>query len=295
MNFKPRGVIPPVITPLTNEGKINEKALRKLVNHLIANGVHGLFPIGTTGEFYGLSDEEYRAILEITMDETKGRVPVYAGASHITTRGAIKLAQIAEEVGVDALSVLTPMFISPNQNQLYKHFETIANSTKLPIILYNNKPKTGVDITPETVARLSNIKNIVGVKDSTGDMTNTEEYIRLTRGTDFNVLIGRDTLIYAALCYGATGAIAACANVAPRIAADIYDKYVAGDLKGALEAQFKLAPLRIAFNIGTFPAVIKAGLEMQGIEAGPCYEPVGELTMDEKEKLRRVLKEMELI
>jgi 4-hydroxy-tetrahydrodipicolinate synthase len=295
MNFKPRGVIPPIITPLTNEGKINEKALRKLINHLISSGIHGLFPIGTTGEFYGLTDDEFRAILEITMDETKGRVPVYAGANHITTRGAINLAQIAEEVGVDALSVLTPMFISPTQNQLYKHFENISKSTTLPIILYNNKPKTGVDITPDTVSRLADIKNIIGVKDSTGDMTNTEEYIRLTRGKNFNVLMGRDTLIYAALCYGASGAIASCANIAPRIAADIYDKYIEGDLEGALEAQFKLAPLRVAFNLGTFPAVIKAGLEMQGIEAGTCYEPIDELTVEEKENLKRVLKGMELI
>jgi len=295
MSFSPRGIIPPVITPLTNEDKINEKALRKLVNHLITNGVHGLFPIGTTGEFYGLNDDEYRAVLEITKDETKGRVPVYAGANHITTRGAVKLAQIAEDVGVDALSVLTPMFISPNQSQLYNYYETIARNTKLPIILYNNKPKTGVDITPETVAKLADIENIIGVKDSTGDMTNTEEYLRLTRGKDFNVLMGRDTLIYAALCYGATGAIASCANVAPRIAADIYDKYISGDLKGALDAQFMLAPLRIAFNLGTFPAVIKAGLEMQGIEAGKCYEPVGELTLDEKDKLKKVLIDMGLI
>ena len=295
MIFSPRGVIPPVITPLTNDDKINEKALRKLVSHLINNGVHGLFPIGTTGEFYGLSDDEYRAVLEITKDEANGRVPIYAGANHITTKGAVKLAQIAEEVGVDALSVLTPMFISPNQNQLYNYFETIAKNTKLPVILYNNKPKTGVDITPETVAKLADIGNIIGVKDSTGDMTNTEEYLRLTRGKDFSVLMGRDTLIYAALCYGATGAIASCANVAPRIASDIYNKYVAGDLKGALDAQFKLAPLRIAFNLGTFPAVIKAGLEMQGIEAGLCYEPIGELTYDEKDRLRKVLREMELI
>ena len=295
MIFSPRGVIPPVITPLTKDDKINEKALRKLVSHLINNGVHGLFPIGTTGEFYGLSDDEYRAVLEITKDEANGRVPIYAGANHITTKGAVKLAQIAEEVGVDALSVLTPMFISPNQNQLYNYFETIAKNTKLPVILYNNKPKTGVDITPETVAKLADIGNIIGVKDSTGDMTNTEEYLRLTRGKDFSVLMGRDTLIYAALCYGATGAIASCANVAPRIASDIYNKYVAGDLKGALDAQFKLAPLRIAFNLGTFPAVIKAGLEMQGIEAGLCYEPIGELTYDEKDRLRKVLREMELI
>lgn len=295
MTFKPKGVIPPIVTPLTDDYKINEKALRKLVNHLIDNGIHGLFPIGTTGEFYGLTDDEYRAILEITKDEAKGRVPVYGGANHITTRGAVKLAQIAEEVGVDALSVLTPMFIAPSQSELYKYYETIAKSTKLPIILYNNKPKTGVHIDPETVAKLADIENIIGAKDSTGDMTNTEEYLRLTRGKDFHVLMGRDTLIYAALCYGAAGAIASCSNVAPRIAADIYDKYVAGDLEGALEAQYKLAPLRIAFNLGTFPAVIKEGLRMQGIDVGTCYEPIGELTAEEKEMLKKILKEMELI
>jgi 4-hydroxy-tetrahydrodipicolinate synthase len=197
------------------------------------------------------------------------------------------MAEIAEDVGVDALSVLTPMFISPSQSQLCKHFETIAKSTKLPVVLYNYRPKIGVDITPDTVAKLADIDNIVAVKDSAGDMTNTEEYIRLTREKDFSVLMGRDTLIYAALCYGATGAIASCANVAPRIAADIYDKYKEGDLQGALEAQFKLAALRIAFNLGIFPAVINASLEMQGVEASSCFEPVGDLTIEEEEKFKR--------
>jgi 4-hydroxy-tetrahydrodipicolinate synthase len=284
-----------MITPLTKEGTVNEKALRKLIDFLIAGGVHGIFAIGTTGEFYALSDDEYRAVLEITKDQVAGRVPVYAGANHITTRGSVKLAGIAEEVGVDALSVLTPMFISPNQDQLYTHFKTVAEAVELPIILYNNLPKTGVTITAPTVVKLADIKNIVGVKDSTGDMTLTAEYIRLTRGKDFHVMIGRDTLIHACLCYGGAGAVAACANVAPRICADIYDKYMAGDIQGSLEAQFKLAPLRIGFTLGTFPTVIKEGLEMQGIEAGPCFDPVGPMSADEREQLKKILKQMELI
>lgn len=295
MNFKPSGVLPAMITPLTREGKVNEKALRKLVDFLIDGGVHGIFAIGTTGEFYALSDEEFRDVLIITKEQARGRVPVYAGANHITTRGSVKLAQIAEEVGVDALSVLTPMFISPSQDQLYTHFKTIADSTGLPILLYNNLPKTGVTITSATAVKLAEVKNIIGIKDSSGDMTLTAEYIRLTRGKDFHVMIGRDTLIHACLCYGGAGAVAACANVAPRICADIYDKYRAGDIKGSLEAQFRLAPLRIAFTLGTFPTVIKEGLEMQGIEAGPCFDPVGPMSSEEREQLRKILSQMGLI
>ena len=209
MGFVPRGIIPPIITPLTDDGEVNYPVLRQMVNHLIDNGVHGLFPLGTTGEFYAFDDDTYRKILETVKDETRGRVPVYGGANHITTRGVIRLVKICEEVGVDAVSVLTPMFVSQTQDELYAYYKEIAESTSLPIILYNNKPKTNVTITPATVAKLAEIDNIVAVKDSTGDMTNAAEYIRLTRDNDnFHVLMGRDTLIHAALCYGATGAIA---------------------------------------------------------------------------------------
>lgn len=296
MSFVPKGIIPPIITPLTPDGKVNEPMLRKLVNHFIDSGVHGLFPLGTTGEFYAFSNEEYKNILKIVVEETRGRVPVYGGANHITTRGTVELVKLAKEAGVDAVSVLTPMFVSQTQPEIYAFYKTVAESTDLPIIIYNNKPKTNVTVTPETLARLAEIPNIVGVKDSTGDMTNTEEYIRLTRHRDdFHVLMGRDTLIYAALCYGATGAIASCANVAPKITVDIYNKYMAGDLKGALEAQFLLAPLRIACNMGTFPAVIKEGLVMQGFDVGKCLDPISEITPEQKEKLHAILKEMNLL
>lgn len=294
--FTPSGIIPAVVTPLTPEGTFNENAMRKLINFLIGGGIHGLFITGTTGEFYGLTPEEKRAIFEVTLDETKGRVPVYAGTNGITTRESVQLTQLAEECGIDAVSVLTPMFITPTQEQLIGHYKAIAANTSLPVLMYNNPPKTGVTLAAPTVAKLAAISNIVSIKDSSGDLTLTAEYIRLTRGIDnFNVLMGRDTLIYGALCYGAAGSIASCANVAPRLCADIYDKYVAGDLKGSLEAQFKLAPLRIAFTIGTFPAVIKESLSLLGIDVGPCMEPVGPMTPEEREKLRKVLIEMELL
>ena len=294
--FKPYGIIPAVITPIKPDGKFNAPAMRKLVNYLIEGGVHGLFIVGTTGEFYGLDPEEKREIFQVVMEETKGRVPVYGGTNGITTRESIKVTRIAEECKLDAVSVLTPMFISPSQEQLITHYQAIAASTSLPVLLYNNPPKTGVNLAPATVAKLAETPNIVSIKDSSGDLTIAAEYIRLTRHReDFNVLMGRDTLIYGALCYGAAGSIAACANVAPRLCADIYDKYMAGDLKGSLEAQLTLAPLRIAFTIGTFPAVIKESLEMLGIEAGPCMAPVGPMTAQERDKLRAVLVQMGLL
>nr|WP_312419131.1 4-hydroxy-tetrahydrodipicolinate synthase [Anaerospora hongkongensis] len=294
--FQAKGIIPAVITPLTPDGKFNESAMRKLINYLISGGVHGLFVVGTTGEFYGLTPAEKKEIFQVTMDEVQGRVPVYAGTNGITTRESVMLTQLAEECGIDAVSVLTPMFITPNQEQLITHFKTIAANTSLPVVLYNNPPKTGVNLSAAAVAKLAEVSNIVSIKDSSGDLTLTAEYIRLTRGReDFNVLVGRDTLIYGALCYGAAGSIASCANVAPRLCADIYNKFAAGDLKGALEAQFTLAPLRLAFTIGTFPAVIKESLTLLGIEAGPCMDPVGPMTAEEQDKLRSVLIEMGLL
>lgn len=294
--FKPKGIIPAMITPLTAAGKLNEKATRKLVNYLIDGGVHGLFIVGTTGEFYGMTPEEKKEVFQVVMDENQGRVAIYAGTNGITTRESVELTQLAEDCKVNAVSVLTPLFITPNQEQLIKHYTTIANNTSLPVVLYNNPPKTGVNLTAAAVAKLAEVPNIVSIKDSSGDLTLTAEYIRLTQGRDdFSVMVGRDTLIYGALCYGAVGSIASCANVAPRLCVDIYEKYMAGDLKGALAAQFTLAPLRIAFTIGTFPAVIKESLTLLGIDAGPCMEPVGPMTAEEREKLRHVLSGMGLL
>ena len=296
MNFKPQGIIPPIVTPLTAAGHFNEKVFRQLIEHLIEQGVHGIFPLGTTGEFYAFDNEEARHIFKVAVDACAGRVPVYAGANHITTRGVVEIAKIAEDCGAAALSVLTPLFISQTQAELYDFYATIASKTSLPVIIYNNKPKTNVGVDPETVAKLAQIDNIIGVKDSTGDFTNSAEYLRLTQGNEnFHVLLGRDTLIYAGLCHGASGAIASTANVAPRIAADIYDRFMAGDHAGALAAQFKLAPLRIATNMGTFPQVIKEGLVMQGFDVGKCLEPIAELLPDQKEKLKKVLLDMQLI
>lgn len=302
--YKPYGIIPPIITPFDGNGDVDYAALAKMAVHLVDNGVHGLFPLGTTGEFYAINDEQFIKILETVRDAVAGKTNRYgkpiqliAGCSHITTREVCRLIKLTEQVGgYDAVSVLTPMFVSQTQDELYNYYKTIADSTAMPVIMYNNKPKTNVTIAPATAARLAaDCPNIIGVKDSTGDMTNTEEYLRLTRGMDFNVMMGRDTLIYAALCYGAKGAIASCANVAPRVAVDIYEKFKAGDHAGALEAQFKFSALRISTNMGTFPVVLKEALKLIGHDCGDCVEPIQPLNDAQREKLRGVLTGMGLL
>lgn len=304
--YKPYGIIPPLITPFDAQGHVDFAAMARMAVFLVDGGVHGLFSFGTTGEFYALDDDEYVKGLETVRDAVadkttrSGRpIQLLAGCSHITTREVIRLIKLVEQVGgYDAVSVLTPMFISQTQEELYTHYRTIAESTTMPVLMYNNPPKTNVNIAPATAARLAHdCGNIIGIKDSSGDMTNCGEYLRLTADVrdHFQVIMGRDTMIYAGLHYGCSGAVASCANVAPRVVADIYDKYMDGDWKGALEAQFRLAPLRIACSMGTFPEVIKEGLTLQGIPVGKCLDPIQELTAAEKEKLRGVLVDMKPI
>ena len=296
MAFTPKGIVIPVVTPVDAEGRFKETEYRKLLQYFMDNGIHGVFPFGTSGEFYAFDNGFYRHVLEVTMDVAKGRMDVYAGANHITPRGAIELAKIAEACGVDALSVLTPLFVSQTQKEVETFYRTVADATSLPIVIYNNKPKTNVTVEPATIRELAKVKNIVAVKDSTGDMTNSEEYIRLTRDIpDFCVLMGRDTLIYAALHYGAAGAITSCGNVAPRIAVDIYENFKAGKYQEALEAQFKLSALRVASNMGTFPVVIKEALNMLGFNVGDCAAPILPLNEEQRTGLRAVLGEIGLL
>jgi 4-hydroxy-tetrahydrodipicolinate synthase len=290
----PHGVIPAMVTPLNKDETINEKALRRLTNHLIEGGVHGVFAVGSQGEFWAFTPEEKQRIWEIVVDETHGRVPVYGGTVGITTRETVQLTRLAEKAGIDAVSILTPYFISPTDDQLFDHYKAIAESSGLPILLYTNPARTGVKISVGLLARLANVKGIVGIKDSSGDLELTAEYIRAVP-PEFSVLMGRDTLIYAGLTYGTKGGIAATANVKPALVASIYDKFVAGDLAGALKAQRDLAPLRLAFAWGTFPVVIKEALDLMGMQGGPARAPVGALTTEQRERLKGVLKEMGVI
>jgi 4-hydroxy-tetrahydrodipicolinate synthase len=251
-------------------------------------------PSEAKGNF--LHSPNRKETIRIVVDETRGRVPVYAGTGAVTTREAIETTKMAQDWGVSAVSVITPYFLVPSQKELIAHYTAIAKACpNLPILLYSNPERTQVPFPTATVLELAAVDNIVGIKDSSGDMSLTGEYIRLTRGMNFHVLMGRDTLIYAALCYGAAGSICATGNVDPRVPVEIYEAFLVGDHKRALDAQFRLAPLRIAFGLGTFPGVIKEALTMMGIDAGPAILPVGPLTPENREKLRKVLAEMGML
>jgi 4-hydroxy-tetrahydrodipicolinate synthase len=285
-----KGIIPAVVTPMTEDQELDERGLEVLLDHLIRAGVDGVFTVGTAGEFWALGFEEKRRVFEWTVAYTRGRVPVYVGTCANTTREAVLLAEAAREAGADGISVLTPVFITPDDAQLFAHYKAIANAVpQMPVLLYGNPDRTNNKLSVNLVVRLANeVENVVGIKDSSGDLTTTAEYVRRAPA-GFRVLMGRDTLIFAALLHGACGAIAASANLAPELAVDIYRQFVAGNTAGALAAQQRLAPLRGAFGLGTFPAMLKTGAEMVGLPAGPPRAPVTRLDPADRAKLRDVL------
>lgn len=292
--FQPHGIIPALVTPIDAGDEVNETALRQLVDFMIQGGVHGLFATGSQGEFWALNAKEKQRIWEAVREEAAGRVPVYAGTAAVTTHETIALTQLAERVGVEAVSILTPFFVAPSQQELYEHYAAIAEATSLPIILYTNPARTGVALKPETMARLAEIPNIVGIKDSSGDLSLAAEYINVAPD-HFAVLMGRDTLILAGLLYGAKGAIAATANVVPALVVNIYECFKTGDLDEARRAQERLSSLRQAFSWGTFPVVIKEALNLMGMEAGPARAPVGPMSPEQRERLKQVLQDMRVI
>jgi len=290
------GIIPAVVTPFDENEDVDEGGFRKIINYLIDNGVHGLFPVGSQGEFFSLTNEEKKRLMDIAVEEARGRVFVMPNTGAITTRESIELSQYAEKAGADCVSIITPFFISPDQQELYEHIKAICQSVKIPVLCYNNPGRTGgVVLTPNTLARLAGeLPNFAGIKDSSGDLTQVAEMIRLCP-PDFKVIMGRDTLIYGALTYGAAGAIAATANVAPKLIVGIYRAFREGDYERAKEYQRELAPLRIAFALGTFPVVVKEALTMMGLPGGRCRKPIQPLDTEKRAQLHNILVSMGII
>jgi 4-hydroxy-tetrahydrodipicolinate synthase len=242
---------------------------------------------------YALRDEEKKRVIEVTVDQANGKVPVYVGTGDVTTEKVIELTKHAEDAGADAASIVTPYFIRPSRDELYTHYKKVAEAVNIPVILYNNPGRTGINLDASTVSSLAEIDNIRGVKDSGGDLTLTAEYVRQVPG-DFSVMAGKDSLILATLVYGGKGAIAATANVAPRLVLEIYNSFVNHDLEGARRAQFKLLPLRMAFDLGTFPAVIKEAMTLIGKPGGPAKSPVGPLSKENMGRLKAILQDLEV-
>jgi 4-hydroxy-tetrahydrodipicolinate synthase len=289
------GIIPPVATPMQANEDLDLPRLKWFLDHLIGQGVHGIFVLGTNSEFYALDEEEKRQVIATAVGHVNKRVPVYAGTGAETTREAVRLTQMAEREGADGVSVITPYFIKPTQQEIFDHYRRIAEHTSLPVILYNN-PGTcgGVHIEPETVARLAEIPNVRAIKDSSGDLQNTNELVSLVP-QDFSVLMGRDTLIFYALMGGARGAVPATGNIAPALLVEIYETFRRGDLEASRAAQRRLNPVRMALTLCTMPGGVKAALDLLGLSLGPCRSPVSGLPAEKLPKMRAALQSAGLL
>lgn len=272
-----KGIIVPIITPVTNgyDGAIDIDRLREQVNYVIEHGVDGILAFGSNSEFYMFDDDEMIEATKAILEAAAGRAPVFFGVGHIRTSKAVALAKRAAALGVDAVSVLTPMFIHPTEEANYHHFKAVAEAIpNTPMLIYSNPGRAGYAMTRTTISRLAHdCDNIVGIKDSSGDITNLQELIRLTADIDFAVFAGKDTVVYPALCCGAAGAVCSTSNMYPELVCGIYDKYVAGDLAGSLDCQTKLNPIRLSQDAASFPAATKDMANLMGMNVGESVLP----------------------
>lgn len=257
-----RGSMTALVTPFKN-GKVDEAAFRGHVDWQIAQGTHGLVPVGTTGESPTLSHAEHKSVVEWCINEAKGRVPVIAGAGSNNTNEAVELSRHAEKAGADAVLIVTPYYNKPNQEGLYQHYKAINDAIGIPIIIYNIPPRSIVDMSVDTMARLYELKNIVGVKDATGNIVRVSQQ-RQAMGPDFIQLSGEDATALAFNVHGGHGCISVSSNVAPKACADFQNASLSGDYAKALTYQDKLFPLHTALFVEPNPAGPKYALSVLG-------------------------------
>ncbi|HWR12703.1 MAG TPA: dihydrodipicolinate synthase family protein [Rectinemataceae bacterium] len=274
MEFK--GIIPAVPTPFGGDDRIDLGILEDILGFLLKAGVHGLFVSGNAGEFYAMTDGEKREVLRASRRKVGDAVPIFFGSGSASTAEACRLTRMAESEGADAISAITPYLVKPSEEELYQYFKAICASTALPVLVYNNPTVTGVAVSPHLMTRLAEIDNLVGVKDSSGDLAITLEYLQIPK-KDFIVLAGRDGLILSTLVHGGSGAISSVASACPELAVSIYTAFAEGDLERAKTQQMKFARLRQMFSLGTFPSVVKAALEIRGYPVGAPRAPVAPL------------------
>jgi len=267
-----KGVLPALVTPF-RDGAVDEEAFIRLVERQIAGGVHGLVPVGTTGETSTLSHDEHRRVVELCVQTTRGRVPVIAGAGSNSTEEAIELARHAKAVGADAALVVTPYYNRPSQEGLFAHYAAINAAVQLPVLVYNVPSRTSVDISNETLARLARLPNIVGVKDATGDLPRASQQ-RLMCGEGWVMLSGDDPSALGYMAHGGHGCISVTANVAPEQTAAFYNAIMGGDWDGALFHQDRLIRLHRALFTDASPAPTKFALQHLGLSTDEVRLPL---------------------
>ena len=282
------GVVPAMATPFRQDYSLDEDRVRELIEWYLESGVHGISVAGSQGEFFSLDDQERLRLIRIAVETIRGRVPLYAGTGAVTTRDAIRLTRAAEELGCDLALVITPYFVQPSQDELVEHYQAIARATRLPVMLYNNPPRTSVNILPGTLARCMAVENVVGMKDSSGDVTQSVEYL-LQAPRPALLFSGRDTVALALMMHGGQGTISPAANVFPRLMVRLYDAVRSSDLMTARRISDIFAPLRAAWALGSFPVVIKEAMALVDRSAGPARPPITPLPAAKRDILQQVV------
>jgi 4-hydroxy-tetrahydrodipicolinate synthase len=293
-----KGSITAIVTPFSAKGgklAVNEKNLRDLIEFQIKNGTSGIVPCGTTGESATLSFEEHERVIEITIEQVNKRIPVIAGTGSNSTDEAIMLTKEAAKAGADASLQVSPYYNRPTQRGLYEHFKAVANSVKIPIILYNIASRTGVNIEPETIAKLANdCKNIVAVKEASGNLEQMSR-IKALCGQDFLLISGDDGLTLPVLSIGGTGIISVVSNIVPRDVSDMVSAFEKGDIKKAQGLHFKLLPLVKAIFIETNPIPVKTALGLMGMCGPDLRLPMCAMSPENLEKLKKALRDYGLL
>jgi 4-hydroxy-tetrahydrodipicolinate synthase len=288
-----RGSLPALITPFRN-GEVDEAAFRRFVSWQISEGSHGLVPAGTTGETATLSHAEHRRVIEICIDEAKGRVPVIAGAGSNSTAEAIDLSKHAKEAGADAILSVTPYYNRPTQEGIYRHFAAISDAVDIPIVVYNIPSRSVVEITVETMARLSRVANIVGVKDATANLARPSRE-RLVCAPGFRLLSGEDGTALGYLAHGGHGCISVTANVAPRLCAQFQELCMQGAFAAALEMQDRLMPLHDAMFCEASPSPVKFAASLLGLSSPEVRLPLVPATEAARVRIREAMAAVGLI
>lgn len=288
-----KGIITPIVTPFNRDygQTINYEATETLINYLIKKGVNGIFALGSNGEFHVISKEEKIEFTKRVVEIADHRVPVFAGSGACSTKEAVSLSQEMEKAGADAVSVITPYFLKPTEEEVYEYFKDIADSITIPIVLYNIPKATGCNISSEVVKRLTAIENIKAIKDSSGDMANLEGYINAGKDTGLSVLVGSDSKISTGYKMGATGAIAGTSNVITDTLVGLDKALRNDDNETAEKLQQDIDVLRGVLKYGTVPSVIKRALELAEIaNVGSARRPVMEASAEADVHIKEMLK-----
>ena len=289
-----KGSLVALITPMRDDGSVDEKAYASFVDWQIREGTHGVVPVGTTGESPTLSHAEHKRVVEIAIDVAKGRVPVIAGAGSNSTEEAIDLARHAKEAGADAILVVTPYYNKPTQEGMFLHFTAIADAVDIPMIIYNIPPRSVVDMSVETMARLAKHRNIIGVKDATMSLTRPL-HTRRACGADFCQLSGEDHTAIAFNAAGGVGCISVTANVAPRLCSTMQTAWMEGRYQEAMAMQHRLVPLHDALFAETSPGPVKYAASLLGKTSERCRLPLAPLMEPTRAKVRAAMTEVGLL